>query len=313
MSHATNLPLVDYADAVEIFFAPAPEGTSPPQVAPTPARRLRDALEPVAMHAVFSEQVVTAVARIGLDDFFVAYVAGRGAPLGEVPGAVVAAAFGVFEPGAIVSCWAAGLAAAKLPEVIAERDRATAASLRAVLGDHASEGDVLRVAEVLERAVAAVDGTGRPLFAALRAQPRLTDPYGRLWRAADLVREHRGDSHLAACVAAGLDPVRMGILGEVWLGYAVGEYSGTRAWPQETHDAAAARLAADGLIADGTITARGREVRDGIEAATDAAQADLVAAVGDELDAVVTALDTWSAACIEARTFPGDPRKRAAG
>ena len=71
------------------------------------------------------------------------------------------------------------------------------------------------------------------LFAALRAQPRPDDPYARLWRAADLVREHRGDSHVAACVAAGLDPVRMGVLSEMWVGYPVGEYSGTRAWPPE--------------------------------------------------------------------------------
>ena len=200
----------------------------------------------------------------------------------------------------------------KLAELIAERDRATAASLRAVLGD-ADEADVTRVAEVLEGAVAGVDGTARTLFSALRAQPRLADPYGRLWRAADLVREHRGDSHLAACVAAGLDPVRMGILSEVWVGYTVGEYSGTRAWPEEAHAAGVARLEADGLIADGAITEKGRAFRDGIEAATDAAQRDLVEAVGDALDDVTARLDAWSQRCVEAGAFPVDLRKRAAG
>jgi len=304
---------VDYAAAVEFFFAPGPEGAQPPDVAPTPARRLRDALEPMAMHAVWSEPVNEALAGLGLDDFFVGYVTGRGAPLGEVPGALVAAAFGVFEPGAIGACWATGRAAVKLPELIAERDRATATSLRATIESCASETDALRTAEVLERAVAAVHDTGRPLFAALRAQPQLTDPYGRLWRAADLVREHRGDGHIAACVAAGLDPVRMGILAETWVGYPVGEYSSTRAWPQEAHDAAVARLEADGLIEDGEITERGRQFRDAIEAATDAAQADLITAVGDELDGVVTTVDTWSAACVDAHAFPVDPRKRAAG
>jgi hypothetical protein len=304
---------VDYAAAVEFFFAPAPEGARTPDVAPTPARRLRDALEPVAMHAVWSEAVNAALAGLGLDDFFTAYITGRAAPLGEVPGAVVAAAFGVFEPGLIASLWDTGRETAKLPEVIAERDRATAASLRAAIEPCAPEADVVAVAEVLERAVAGVDATGRTLFAALRAQPRLADPYGRLWRAADLVREHRGDGHLAACVAAGLDPVRMGILAEVWVGYPVGEYSGTRAWPQEAHDAAVARLEADGLLAGGAITERGREFRDAVEAATDASQADLVAAIGTELDTVAAQLDTWSRACIAAHAFPVDPRKRAAG
>jgi hypothetical protein len=125
--------------------------------------------------AVWSEPVNAALAELGLDEFFVGYVTGRAAPLGEVPGAVVAAAFGVFEPGVIATMWATGRATGKLPELIAERDRATAASLLAMLRGCASEADVLQVAEVLGRAVAAVDGTGRPLFAALRAQPRLTD------------------------------------------------------------------------------------------------------------------------------------------
>jgi hypothetical protein len=306
---------VDYAAVVEMFFVAAPDDVQTPDVvaAATPARRLRDALEPLAMHAVWSEPVNAALAAIGLDDFFTAYLTGRAAVLGEVPGSVVSATFGVFEPGFVAQTWEAGRSGVKLPELIAERDRATAASLRAVLEAEASETDVTRVAEVLERAVATVDDTGRVLFAALRAQPRLADPYGRLWRAADLVREHRGDSHLGASVAAGLDPVRMGILSELWVGYPLGEYSGTRVWPQEAHDAGVARLEADGLIARGTITDRGRAVRDAIEDATDLAQRDLLDAIGDDLDTVTTQLDAWSHRCIAARTFPADLRKRAAG
>jgi hypothetical protein len=305
---------VDYAAAIDMFFAPAPDGVRTPDVVATatPARRLRDALEPLAMHAVWSEPVNAALAALGLEEFFPAYLCGRAAPLGDVPGAVVAATFGVFEPGFVETTWAAGRSHVKLPELIAERDRATAASLRAVLAE-VPEAEVTRVAEVLERAVAGVDDTGRVLFAALRAQPRLTDPYGRVWRAADLVREHRGDSHLAASIAAGLDPVRMGVLSETWVGYPVGEYSGTRAWPQETHDAAVARLEADGLIAGGTITEQGRAFRDGIEAATDLAQHDLLAAIGDDLDEVTARLDAWSQRCIQAGAFPIDLRKRAAG
>ena len=305
---------MDYAAAIAHFFAPGPDDVRPPAVVTdaTPARRLRDALEPLAMHAVWAEPVNTALAAMGLEEFFEAYVIGRAAPLGEVPGPVVSAAFGVFEPGFLGRTWDAARSRAKLPEVIAERDRATGASLRAALGGD-DEADVARVAEMLERAVAAVDETGRVLFAALRAQPRLADPYARLWRAADLVREHRGDSHLGASVAAGLDPVRMGILSEVWVGYPVGEYSGTRAWPQEVHDAGVARLEADALIARGTITDRGRAVRDAIEDATDLAQRDLVEAVGDDLDEVTARLDVWSQRCIDAHAFPVDPRKRAAG
>ncbi len=48
-----------------------------------------------------------------------------------------------------------------------------------------------------------------------------------------MFREHRGDGHLAACVAAGLDQVEMNVLTELWLDYPAGEYSGTRGFPHE--------------------------------------------------------------------------------
>lgn len=305
---------MDYAAAVDIFFAPAPDDVVTPAVvaAATPARRLRDALEPIAMHDVWSASVNAAMAERGLD-FFPAYVVGRGAPLGEVPGAVVAATFGVFDPAVIAGMWDEGCAKLKPRDMVALRDRVTGESLRATIGSAASEDAVVAVAEVLERASDAVDSTGRVLFAALRAQPRLADPYARLWRAADAVREHRGDSHLAASVAAGLDPVRMGILSEVWVGFPVGEYSGTRAWPEDVHAKAVARLEADGLLAAGELTPEGAAFRDAIEAATDTAQDDLVAAIGDDLASVVEQMSAWSQLCVDGKAFPPDIRKRAAG
>jgi hypothetical protein len=305
---------MDYAAAVEVFFTAAPDDVATPAVVAdaAPARLLRDALEPVAMHAVWSPSVNAALAEHGLN-FLTSYVCGRGAALGDVPSAVVAATFAVFEPGLIDSLWTEGRALISLDELISVRDTAAAASLREAIGSISSEAAAVEVAQVLEDAVDAVDGTGRVLFAALRARPRLSDPYARLWRAADMVREHRGDSHIAASVAAGLDPVRMGVLAEVWVGYPVGEYSGTRAWPQEAYDAAVARLEADGLLADGRLTDEGRALRNGIEAATDTAQDDLLAALGDNLNAVVEQTDAWSQRCVEAGAFPPDIRKRAAG
>jgi len=45
---------MDYRDAVAAFFAPRPDDTPLPTAvtAGSPARRLRDAGEPIAMHAV---------------------------------------------------------------------------------------------------------------------------------------------------------------------------------------------------------------------------------------------------------------------
>lgn len=304
---------MDYQAALDVFFAAPPVGVAVPDPVTdaSPARRLRDALEPVAMHAVWSPGTNAALAEHGYN-FLSGYVTGRAAALGEVPSSVVAATFAVFEPGLVDALWTQGRALLPLAELIAVRDRATAASLRAVLAD-ADVDEVARVADLLERAVAGLDGTGRVLFSALRSQPRLDDPFGRLWRAADLAREHRGDGHVAASVAAGLDPVRMGILMEVWLGYPVGEYSGTRAWPQEVQDAAVARLEADGLLLGGAITEAGRTTRDAVEAATDRTQDALLAALGADLAGVTAACENWSQQCVDAKTFPPDVRKRAAG
>lgn len=261
------------------------------------------------MHAVWSPSTQGALAEHGLD-FLQAYVCGRGAVLGDTPSAVVAATFAVFEPGLIDTAWSARPSG--LARMIRARDSAASASLRAVLGDD-DEAEVARVAGLLEEACASLDETGRTLFAALRAQPRHIDAYGRLWRAADVVREHRGDSHVAACVAAGLDPVRMNVLTELWVGYPLGEYSDTRGWPRARRDAAVAQLAADGLVVDGALTPAGQAFREGLESATDTAQAELVAALGSDVEDVITCLDAWSARCIEAGEFPADPRKRAAG
>jgi hypothetical protein len=304
---------VDYAAVRHALFAEPPAGAVPEAVATAaPARRLRDALEPLAMHAVWSAETNAALAGRELD-FLTGYVCGRAAPLGAVPSAVVAATFAVFEPGLVDALWTAGRARLGLDELLEIRDRATAASLRAVLGPVTDDDEVARAATSLEDAAAGLDDTGRVLFAALRARPRPADPYERLWRAADVVREHRGDSHVAACVAAGLDPVRMNVLTEVWVGYPVGEYSATRAWPPDRQAAAVAALEADGLVADGRLTPAGRAFRDRIEEATDLAQTGLVDALGTGLAPLTEQLDAWSKRCVEAGAFPPDARKRAAG
>lgn len=269
------------------------------------------------MHAVWSPSTHDALAGLGLD-FLQGYVCGRASALGDPPSATVAATFAVFAPDLIEQAWSAR---GDLATLVRVRDAAASASLRAVLGDGGRNGDgngddeaeVARVAGLLEDACADLDVTGRPLFAGLRARPRLDDPYGRLWRAADVVREHRGDSHVAACVAAGLDPLRMNLLTELRVGYPVGEYTDTRGWPVARRDAALTRLETDGLVADGALTAAGREFRDRIEDDTDAAQAALVTALGGAADTVIDRLNTWSERCIAAGAFPGDPRKRAAG
>jgi hypothetical protein len=305
---------MDYEDAVATFFTPAPEGTTAPPVVTQrgPARQLRDALEPLAMHAVWAHEVYDALAAHGLD-FLSGYVCGRGAALGDVPSSVVAATFAVFPPELIDRLWNEGMAKLDRAELIRLRAEGTAASLRKILGSVTTEKQVLGVAETLEQAAAVADGAGRPLFAALRAAPALTDPYARLWRAAELVREHRGDGHVATCIAAGLTGCEMNIVTELWLGYSLGEYSNTRGWSREAHEQAVASLTVSGLMANWELTADGQAFRTHIEDRTDASQRTLIRALGHQLAPVLETVSAWSDRCIAAGTFPSDPRKRAAG
>jgi hypothetical protein len=90
-------------------------------------------------------------------------------------------------------------------DLVATRVRVTAGSLRGLLGD----ADVSGATAVLRRGSDAADRSGRPLFAGLSGQAWPSDPYGQLWRARDVLREHRGGSHIAARVVAGLDEVEM--------------------------------------------------------------------------------------------------------
>jgi hypothetical protein len=301
---------MDYETALEVFFQPSPAGaTAPGPVAEgRPARQLRDAYEPIAMHAVWSRRTYDALSALGLN-FLTGYVWGRASGMGEPAPAVVASAFAVFEPGAICALYEEARAAVGRAEMVAAREQATIESLETIL-----EGaDVDTVVALLRRGIDAADGTGRPLFSGLASQPWPSTPVGQLWRACDVIREHRGDSHVAACVTAGLGPVAMNIVTELWLGMPLYAYSATRAWPEEVLQGTAEELRAVGLLDGDQLSATGRSLRDEIEERTDAAQQLIVDAIGYELEGVVKQLDQWSAACVEARTFPPDIYKRAAG
>ena len=192
---------MDYAEVRQAFFqlrdtsAPEP-GTSGWQ---SPTRRLRDAIEPIATICYWSEPAYDAYAALGLD-FLQGYVWSRGCVLGEPDGSVVAAAFGVFEPGLIGQLYDAARAAAGLADIRAARETGAVTALRTVLG---APEQVAEVTGALRRAAEAMDTAGRPLFAGLAGMPWPADELGRLWHACAMLRELRGDSHLAACMAAG--------------------------------------------------------------------------------------------------------------
>ena len=232
--------------------------------------------------------------------------------MGEPSASVVAAAFAAFEPSMIGGVYDSARAAMAQDEAHAITFESTAESLRSTLGVE-SERKVAAVGARLAEVVDGLDPTGRPLFAGVAAMDWPDDHYGRLFQATLALREHRGDAHVAAYIGAGFRPVDMNNVTELWLGYPLGEYSGTRAWPEDATAAAMDRLTSAGLVDGGGLTAQGTSVRDDIEDRTDVMEQPVVDALGDELDATIDQLAAWSETCVQARTFPPDPRKRAAG
>jgi hypothetical protein len=302
--------IVDYTDAVAAFFVPREEGTALPAAVAegSPARQLRDACEPVAMHAVWSQQTNERLAQLGLD-FLTSYVGGRGASLGEPAGAVVAAAFAWFEPSLVITLWEAARSAVAHDRLVQARDESTVASLREVLAGE----DPGEVASLLADAAEAADGMGRPLFSGRRADGRPADAVHRLWWACGLVREHRGDSHVAAAAAAGLTAVEMNILTELWIGMPILSYTATRGWPADAMQRAVARLESRGWVDDDGLTDEGRAARLSIEQRTDDQEQPIAAALGDRFEEICGRLNHWGQLCIEAGAFPPDILKRAAG
>ncbi|WP_448627774.1 SCO6745 family protein [Geodermatophilus sp. URMC 64] len=301
---------MDYAEAKAIFLVPPAEERTPPPLPDTPARRLRDAAEAIATVSWWGPPVNERLAALGLD-FITGYVWGRTAPMGEPVPQVVVAAFGVFETAVLTSWYEEGRAKASRADVLAAREEGVVETLRAVLGD----ADVTEAVGLLRAAtdVCAADLAGRPLFAGQVSLPWPADPLGQLWHACTLLREYRGDVHIAANVAAGISGVQMNLLTEYWIGWAPTAYAGTRGWAPEVMAAADAELAARGLVADGRLTEEGRRLRDGIEQRTDAALRPALDAVGPELDGLIRQLEEWSDAVVAAGVAPPDLYKRVSG
>jgi hypothetical protein len=253
---------------------------------PTVARRLWTLYEPIHAVTYFAPEVGEAWSAAGVDGFWRGYFAGRAAPLGEVPAEVVTATFFGFAPTmvarAIPSIWSL-IARADALEV---RVAGSVAALDAVLGSPgaapaepgapaeplADEAEA-EAAALLRRAAEAIDCPGRPLGAANTAVAWPTGgARATLWHAATILREHRGDGHVAACVAADLSGLDANVLAVAAGPLPAERFQQIRGWTPEEWGIARARLADRGLIdGAGAITAAGVDVRASIEEATDAA------------------------------------------
>ncbi|GIM68128.1 hypothetical protein Aco04nite_09370 [Winogradskya consettensis] len=230
-------------------------------------RRVWSLFEPLHAVTYFAPAARAAFVDAGLRGFWRGYFAGRAAPFGAVGAGPVVAAFFGFAP---------GMVARALPDVWSRASpeavlTARLEGARAALGDLLEGAEVAEVAELLSAAADEVELPGRVLGAANADLPRPEDALGRLWQAATVLREHRGDGHVAALLTAGVD----GCEAVVWRAVLDGgelpaSMQQARGWTDEQWQAALHRLADRGWIAgDGTATAAAREAYAQVEALTD--------------------------------------------
>lgn len=275
------------------------------------SRRLWDLIEPLASSVYFVPEVHSNYEKLGLPGFGAGYFCSRAACLGEVPGEVVTATFGVFNPAVVIPAVTEGWSKADAETILAARLDGQRSALGRMFGAElaADTARMARATELMVRAADVAPLAGRPLFAGLRALGLPGDPVGDLWRSADILREHRGDSHVLAWTAMHVSPVEINLLTELWWHQPIGGYVRTRGWAADEIAAGIESLRQRGFI-DGepaAFTPAGEQLRSMIEEMTDAGETEVVAALGDDAEELIELLAPFTNAVLEAKGYPRDP------
>ena len=224
--------------------------------------------------------------------------------MGQVPGEIVAAAFGCFNP-KVVDAGGHGWAG-RSPAETPSSPPASAAQRRccdgcSAINPRASRGSPSCSSE----APPAAPWAGRPIYSGLRSLGFPDDPMAAMWRAADLLREHRGDSHVITWAVGGVDGMEILLLTEQWWGLPARAYAPTRGWQAADMDAGFERLQRRGLMTDDEqLTDAGRAFREEIEVRTD--ELDGRSSTPSETTSTSSSsyLDAWSEAIIAAGSYP---------
>jgi hypothetical protein len=289
-------------------------------VAPATARRTFRRVEPIHGMIYFTPHGPDAYAQVGITHQRMTYFASRSAAMGPVPADTVVATFFNFSPALIHGVIPAAWDIASPPQVLAARLEAVDRSLRQAWGDDVEGQQVLEAAGLARRAAERACGRpqGRPLFAGHAALPWPDAPHLVLWHAQTLLREYRGDGHVALLLTEGLDG-----LGALITHAATGSIPAetlrtSRAWSEQEWAAGVELLRAEGWLADGselTLSVAGQSRRQSIEDRTDQLAVYPYEAIGEDgclrlgelaapLSAAVMAADLGFPAALTARYTP---------
>ncbi|MEU4695055.1 hypothetical protein [Actinoplanes sp. NPDC023714] len=233
------------------------------------ARQLWRIVEPLHAILYYAPEVSEEAAKLGydVDTRWPSYFAWRAAPLGSVGATAVTSAFYSFSPRVVAAHVPAAWEVAAPGVLLERRLVAVDRALRSLLGDErvASLGEVAALAR---RAASAADTAGRPLAAANADLPWPGRPHLVLWQAATILREHRGDGHVAAALVSGFDPCEL-LVSFAAVGAAPESVFASRGWTPDEWDAARERLLTRGWVhPDGTATDQGVKARAELEQRT---------------------------------------------
>jgi Helix-turn-helix family len=257
------------------------------------ARRMFELVEPIGVLPYSADEPNETMFALGFTNYWDTYFAGRAAPLGIVPAEVVDALFYNFAPGEVArhipKVWRT-----TTPELaIAARQAGCVNALRRILGDRVESPDFARATELLMKAATSAPVDGRPMYAALRSIPIPDEVVTRLFHAASLLREHRGDGHIAALMTEGVGGLEAHALFALGMDMPAERFGRIHHLPAEQLAAVTDGMRDRGLIGDdGWLTERGRTVHQRVESLTD----DLAVKPYEslepaELDELMTALE----------------------
>jgi len=230
-------------------------------------RQMWKLLEPVHAILYYAPEVFTRSEKLGFDigTRWPSYFPLRAAPLGAAGPELVSAAFYSFNPAMVREHIPAAWRIARPEDVLAARLDGAGEALKRLAG----ERDLAEAADLARRLAEAVDTGARPLGAANADLPWPAEPHLALWHAVTILRETRGDGHVAALLTAGLDPAEA-LVSFASVGAAPVEVFASRGWSAEQWAGAQGRLVERGWMnADGTATAAGEAGRAEVERITD--------------------------------------------
>ncbi|MFB9907915.1 SCO6745 family protein [Allokutzneria oryzae] len=247
------------------------------------ARRLWSLFENYHVLTYFTPESRAAADALGCKGGWMGYFAQRAAPFGEASPELVISTFYNFHPGKVRRALPDAWAVAGAERFLTARLSGVDGALRRLLGEEVLAGpELAELAELGREAASAAPITGRPLAAANAALPWPEQPHLVLWHAATILRESRGDGHIATLVAAGLDPCEALVVYAADHDMSGEAMRGWRGWSEQEWQDAADRLTDRGLLADDELTPEGDDLRAWCEQRTDDGAAVPWVAVGEE-------------------------------